>query len=124
MTTSSPQRRSRVIAAMLALGLALVPAILAWPADASRGDVAGSSPRAQTTPSPTPRTHTGPGLDTGAGKDAVSSRAVRGLVFLVIAVGVVGVLFRVRVRDWMLGRSGAGSGAGRRDDGADRGPDA
>jgi len=53
--------------------------------------------------------HTGPGLKTGTGKDAVSGRAVRGIALLVLAFVVVGWLFRLRVRDWMLGRQSKAS---------------
>ena len=73
------------------------------PASASR--LRATTVRTQTTPGQiTPTTHTGPGLNTGAGKDEVSGRAVRGIAFLALALVVVGWLFRLRVRDWMLGR--------------------
>ena len=67
-----------------------------------------TSPLAQvSTPATTtgvPQEHTGPGLKQKPGTDAVSWRAVRGVILIVIAVGVVVWLFRFRVRDWMIGR--------------------
>jgi hypothetical protein len=130
MTTPSRERRIGWAPAACAIWVALWVATGAWPVAAQHSTAVrpASSVRAQTTP--TPRTHTGPGLGTKAGKDAVSSRAVRGLVFIVIALAVVGVLFRVRVRDWMLGRYGRASNPGsglegdHRSGRDDRGPDA
>jgi hypothetical protein len=90
---------------VLGAGRAAPDARAASPRDPARALRAPPTGKATPSPTPTFRTRTGPGLKTGTGKDAVSWRAVRGFILLAIALGVIGWLFRVRVRDWMLGRS-------------------
>ena len=91
----------RVAGTVVALGfawisIALVPVTYATPS------IGLSQP---TSPAPTTTgATTGPGLGKKSGRDAVSARAVRGIAFIAVALVVVGWLFRLRVRDWMLGR--------------------
>jgi len=104
------------VLAPLAVTLALAMPGFVQPASAAYDLGVRSGPRsvsiaaqpvARVTEGPrAPSTRTGPGVGDPAKHDALASRVVQGLILILVAAAVVGWIFRARVRNWMVGRSG------------------